>query len=349
MKLRMYLRGLGLGIVVTVLIMTLSGYNNKPLTDAEIIARAKELGMVEEDKVLKPISNETSENKESNSNNTLAGNVKEVGSVLDAAKEAAEEYSDGKVQEATSDVTGSDYENEPEILLEKETTEEEIEEEKPEEEQAKEEAELKAEEEKQKAEEEAKQKAEEEKQKAEEEAKQKAEEEKQKAEEEAKQKAEEEKKKAEEEAKKKAEEEKKKAEEEAKKKAEEEKKKAEEEAKKKAEEEKKKAEEEAKKKAEEEKKKAEDEAKKKALEEAKANNIVNNGKSIGDATITVVSGMSSDTVARLIENAGAITSASDFDSFLCRNHYDRRIATGVYIIKAGSSYDEIAKMLTNSQ
>ena len=49
MKLKYYLRGLGIGMVVTVLILGLAP--GKPgdsaMTDAQIIARAKELGMVE--------------------------------------------------------------------------------------------------------------------------------------------------------------------------------------------------------------------------------------------------------------------------------------------------------------
>ena len=48
MKLRYYLRGLGIGIFVTALIMGLNSEAGTPLTDAEIRAKALELGMVEE-------------------------------------------------------------------------------------------------------------------------------------------------------------------------------------------------------------------------------------------------------------------------------------------------------------
>ena len=47
MKLKYYLRGLGIGIVVTALIMGLSTGNTVPMTDAEIKAKAAMLGMVE--------------------------------------------------------------------------------------------------------------------------------------------------------------------------------------------------------------------------------------------------------------------------------------------------------------
>lgn len=49
MKLRYYLRGLGIGIVVTALIMGMATKDGIPLTDAEIKAKAYELGMVESD------------------------------------------------------------------------------------------------------------------------------------------------------------------------------------------------------------------------------------------------------------------------------------------------------------
>ena len=45
MKLKYYLRGLGIGIILTTLIITISGNRNK-LSDSEIITRAMELGMV---------------------------------------------------------------------------------------------------------------------------------------------------------------------------------------------------------------------------------------------------------------------------------------------------------------
>ena len=47
MKLRYYLRGLGVGIVVTALILGLSGGEKENLSDAEIKERAAALGMVD--------------------------------------------------------------------------------------------------------------------------------------------------------------------------------------------------------------------------------------------------------------------------------------------------------------
>ena len=49
MKLKSYIRGIGIGIIVTSAVFLVSGMSdkNKAMTDAEVIARAKELGYVE--------------------------------------------------------------------------------------------------------------------------------------------------------------------------------------------------------------------------------------------------------------------------------------------------------------
>ena len=47
MKLKYYLRGLGIGILVTTVILSLAGIGRKNITDEEVVKRAKELGMVE--------------------------------------------------------------------------------------------------------------------------------------------------------------------------------------------------------------------------------------------------------------------------------------------------------------
>lgn len=47
MKLKYYLRGLGIGILITTVILGLAGIGRKNMTDEEVVKRAKELGMVE--------------------------------------------------------------------------------------------------------------------------------------------------------------------------------------------------------------------------------------------------------------------------------------------------------------
>lgn len=59
MKLKYYLRGLGIGIIVTTIILMISfAMHNKEMTDSEIIERAEELGMVFQEDAL--FSSETS-------------------------------------------------------------------------------------------------------------------------------------------------------------------------------------------------------------------------------------------------------------------------------------------------
>ena len=60
MKLKYYLRGLGIGIICTAIIMgiALSGNKRETLTDAEIIERARLLGMVMEEEAKEPAEDE---------------------------------------------------------------------------------------------------------------------------------------------------------------------------------------------------------------------------------------------------------------------------------------------------
>lgn len=62
---------------------------------------------------------------------------------------------------------------------------------------------------------------------------------------------------------------------------------------------------------------------------------------------TIYSGYSSYDVAKVLEEAGVIESAADFDYYLSTNGYDYKIATGVYKVKVGDSYETIAKKITN--
>ena len=58
MKLKYYLRGLGIGILVTVLLLTITSGRRGTMTDEEIKERARELGMTEGG-VLADIANQT--------------------------------------------------------------------------------------------------------------------------------------------------------------------------------------------------------------------------------------------------------------------------------------------------
>ena len=62
--------------------------------------------------------------------------------------------------------------------------------------------------------------------------------------------------------------------------------------------------------------------------------------------ITVSRGDSSVKVSRLVQEAGLIEDAQDFDRYLCENGYDKRLSVGVHDIPADAGYEEIAKILT---
>ena len=106
---------------------------------------------------------------------------------------------------------------------------------------------------------------------------------------------------------------------------------------KKAEEEKK-AKEEAAKKAEEEKK-AKEEAAKKAKEEEEK-------KSGETVEVEITRGMTSERIARTLEKAGVIESASDYDSWLKKNRYSNKLHVGTFTLTKGMSYEDITKELT---
>lgn len=67
------------------------------------------------------------------------------------------------------------------------------------------------------------------------------------------------------------------------------------------------------------------------------------------ATIKVSGGMSSETISSLLEDAGLVDSASEFNSFLVQNGYDKKLETGSFDITGGMTYEEIAKILTTKQ
>ena len=86
MKLRYYIRGLGIGMAVTALILHFSGASAAPLSDAEIMRRAEELGMVKS-VTLSELGQGTSD-KEGDVQNDGKGTVSEGGLPGDASVSA---------------------------------------------------------------------------------------------------------------------------------------------------------------------------------------------------------------------------------------------------------------------
>ena len=85
-------------------------------------------------------------------------------------------------------------------------------------------------------------------------------------------------------------------------------------------------------------------AKQEATTEAKTEEKKSDKKS-GKATITVTSGMSSEDVSQLLENAGLVKSATEFNTWLIQKGYDSQLHIGEFEIESGASNEEIAKTL----
>ncbi len=62
-------------------------------------------------------------------------------------------------------------------------------------------------------------------------------------------------------------------------------------------------------------------------------------------TIIISSGQSSVSVSKMLEDAGLVENASDYDKYLCDNGYDKKIRTGTYEIPKGLSDEDIAEMI----
>lgn len=63
-------------------------------------------------------------------------------------------------------------------------------------------------------------------------------------------------------------------------------------------------------------------------------------------SIVVSRGDGSGTVARKLELAGIVENASEFDAYLMQHGYDKKITVGTHTVIPGSSWNEIAKKIT---
>lgn len=108
MKLKYYLRGLGIGIVVTAVIMSIAaGGRKEPLSDAEIKERARELGMTEQSSVLADLQKEPEEIEEklpeekAAADETSPEETDPEGAEDDGESAEAEESASAQIQEPT--------------------------------------------------------------------------------------------------------------------------------------------------------------------------------------------------------------------------------------------------------
>lgn len=64
-------------------------------------------------------------------------------------------------------------------------------------------------------------------------------------------------------------------------------------------------------------------------------------------SIVIQSGDVSRVISARLQSAGLVEDAADFNDFLGKNGYDRLLHTGTYEITAGSTYEQIAEILTS--
>lgn len=115
MKLKSYLRGLGIGIVITTIVLIVAFRNrNQQMSDAEIIARAHELGMIETS--MFGNDNKESTNIEEQQNETTEGIVETAGT--DFIENITEDTESQESEALTENVTEKEIERETETASE---------------------------------------------------------------------------------------------------------------------------------------------------------------------------------------------------------------------------------------
>ena len=136
MKIRYYLRGLGLGILITAVFFLLGDNSGKTMSDEMIKARAKELGMVEST-VLADISESVQETEESISTEMAVEEIvteteetmieessEEVSEVIESTEVVSEEESTATEEE--SEELTDEEETVKEVISEEENSEESV-------------------------------------------------------------------------------------------------------------------------------------------------------------------------------------------------------------------------------
>lgn len=113
MKLKYYLRGLGIGIVVTTLILTICGtFQGQTMTDAQIMRRAEELGMILPDDSRESDGTEV----ETETEDVAEAGIGSVGTQQNQA-DSSDALDNESAQNAADPLTDDQtQENEPEML-----------------------------------------------------------------------------------------------------------------------------------------------------------------------------------------------------------------------------------------
>lgn len=65
--------------------------------------------------------------------------------------------------------------------------------------------------------------------------------------------------------------------------------------------------------------------------------------------VQIVSGDSSYSISKRLEEEGLVDNAAEYDQYLCDNGYDRKLNVGIYKITIGMTEEEIAKIITRTR
>lgn len=123
MERKYYLRGLGLGIAVTAVIMGIALSGNGTMTNDEIIARAKELGMVENTVLSSAGSEDVAQGNKDEENADMPSVQDDAGDVQDVETTEQDETQNALTEENSDEDKGSEQETEPETDIEPEQSE----------------------------------------------------------------------------------------------------------------------------------------------------------------------------------------------------------------------------------
>ncbi|MCR4895496.1 MAG: hypothetical protein K5891_01835 [Lachnospiraceae bacterium] len=69
----------------------------------------------------------------------------------------------------------------------------------------------------------------------------------------------------------------------------------------------------------------------------------------GTVTIVIRSGMGSESVAKAVKDAGLVESADEFDTYLEKHGYSRKLRVGTYEVPYGATMEEMAILFTTSK
>lgn len=85
-------------------------------------------------------------------------------------------------------------------------------------------------------------------------------------------------------------------------------------------------------------------------ERKNTDNTIENEADTGEmVSITIQKGDNSWSVSKALVSAGIVEDVNEYDQFLCDNGYAKSIIVGTYEIAIGSSYEQIAKIITKKQ